>query len=76
MDLFSQGALSQKLDGTRICKQIRVGHDCCDSFCVLYRLSAAPQIFRVKHIWFLAKKMKKEKIGEKEENRKRDQYYR
>jgi hypothetical protein len=66
MALFSQDALSQKLDKIRICKQIRVEYDCCNSFCVLCRSSAALQIFRVKYIWFLAKMEKEKKLVKKE----------
>jgi len=51
----------------RVCKQTRVGCDCCDSFCVLRRSSAAPQFFRVKPIWFFGKKKKRRKLAKKEE---------
>jgi hypothetical protein len=38
------------------CEHVCQTRLCCDSFCVLCYRSAAPQFFRVKHIWFFSKK--------------------
>src|SRR5438128_5693707 len=49
------------------CKQTHAECDCCDSFCVLCRLSAMSQFFRIKSICFFSKKQKK--TGKKKEGR-------
>ncbi len=57
MDVIARTCLCGHVCEARLCC-------CCDSFCMLCYRSAAPQFFRVKHIWFFSEKKESGKTGD------------